>query len=645
VKETRLEKWRGLWHRHHTRITIAVSGALVLVCYGYALRLPFFYDDLPIITWLRRHGWAEIWTSSEGAYYRPLAFTFHKLEQLFSPGTSQFVLHGISLVIYWASAVLVMQIVKLCGRRPAEAMLASFLFAVFPFMFVAIPWVTALGHPLVTFLTLLATFAALKAEQDDAVGWWVLSLTSIALAPFAHESGPVCAVIVGGMVTLQRGLRARRGIVFIVVGGALNVGAVLLRRHIPGVGEAQFQGLRDWLPNTMFFLHGLLYPIAPIVGWLVHHRGAHDFTLIAVSAACFSILLIWLAYRTPSWRWVARSLWWWACGALPAATSLHYGYLYTSPRLYALGAVGIVMLWAAVIVELGKTIRSGWGRNAVRILLAGLILSQNVAFLFRQRELIQSLGSIYQRALEAAEDKANAPLGFVNLPKGVAYHNRIYAMVHESILFVPSYSNVSEFIEVNRKWREADVVAYTPVLQETDLVYAFKGDGIEWEEMRQYAIDHRTVWLTQKYGGRLRLNNVGRIEENSSPSPNDPLVQFEGGPVIESASVEEIQNGHWAVTIIWLASGPLDGEIFVHVNDAANNLVTQADGPALGGMVPIWLWRSGDRIYDVRHIALAEGPGPYTVQVGVYNSNGRFPALVNGTRCPDDAAPVVSIVP
>jgi hypothetical protein len=114
--------------------------------------------------------------------------------------------------------------------------------------------------------------------------------------------------------------------------------------------------------------------------------------------------------------------------------------------------------------------------------------------------------------------------------------------------------------------------------------------------------------------------------------------------VIESAAVEQTPDGHWAMTITWLASGSVEARIFVHVRDAGGNVVTQADGPALGGMAPPWLWRSGDRIYDVRHIFL-EGSAPHTVLVGLFNEEGRLPAFVDGARCPDDAAPVATIAP
>ncbi len=668
-----MKTYHHLWRQYHTWVGIVASGVLVAVGYGFSLQLPFFFDDLPIMTWLRHRNLMDVWRlSSENAYYRPLAFTVYKLGHLFPLGARQVVLRAVNLTVHWANGILIMQVVKLYDKSPGatiKAVLASVLFVVFPFVFLAIPWITALSHPLVTMLTLLAVYAALRAERCDhdtgATGWWGLSLLATTLAPFAHESGPMCSVIVGGLVVIQYGVRSgRRRITGIVLGGLLNVGGVLLRNYVPGVGEMQLAGLSDCTQNIMFFLHGLLYPVAPVIGWLVHRQGGHDLTLVKVATACLCLLLVWLAQRSRDWRWIARNLWWWACGALPAVVSLRFGDLYISPRLHALSSPGVVMLWAYIIFELGKLVRHAWGRRLVWGLLAGAIVIQNVAFLNRQRVLFMSLNHVYRHVLEAAEDENNAPLGFVNLPGSLAWQDKTYALILENVMFVPWYSSVGEFIEVNQGWRASDTVAYSPVIQDTEQVFGLQGAGIDWEQMRQFAIEHRTVWLTHysllptSYslplpfsqggagrGGQFVLNQVGTITTGNLPTSTEPLVKFEDGPVIESASVQKIQNEDWAVTLTWLASGPVDGEIFVHVHDADNGVVAQADGPALGGMVPIWLWQSGDRIYDMRHITLPEGTGPYTVQVGVYNADGRFPAFVNDARCPDDSAQVATIVP
>jgi len=681
------EKRRLWWKQYHTWVGVVASGLLVAVCYGFSLQLPFFFDDLPIMTWLNLHGWPDIWAhSSENAYYRPLAFTVYKLGDLFPLGTRQVVLRSVNLAIHWLNAVLIMQLVKLCGKGSVQAVLAAMLSVVFPFVYLAVPWITALSHPMVIALTLVAAYGALRAERDSAdtdhasaadpkgfrkplgssdggasrAAWWGLSLLATALAPFAHESGPICSVIVGGWVIIRSVIppqgtpfrwRAKRtALAGVILGVLLNVGGVLVRSYVPGVGDMQLAGLREWPQSTVYFLHGLVYPVAPVIGWLVNHHGAHDLTLVKIATAGLGLLLAGLTRRSRDWRYVACALWWWACGAVPAAVSLRFNYLYISPRLHALSSAGVVMLWAYIIFELGRLARRATLRHLVWGLLAAAIVVQNSAFLARQRALFTSLNHVYQEVLEAAADADNAPLGFVNVPDALAWREKTYALVQENVIFVPWYSGTGEFIEVNQGWRPSDTVRFTPVLQDTEQVFGSQGQGLDWEQMRQFATEHRTVWLARYEGERFVLNQVGTVAPDSPASTEEPLVRFEGGPVIESASVRELPDGRWALALTWYAPRAGDLDVFVHVRDASGNVVAQADGPALGGMVPMWIWQPGDRVHDIRHFALpgASSPteaGPYTVQVGLYDDTGRSPAFMDGHRCAEDAAPVATLVP
>lgn len=639
-----MERWRNLWSRYHLWVGAVVAAVLALICYGFVLRLPFFFDDLPIMTWLRGHNWLEIWTqSSEGDFFRPLTFTVYKFGQLFPPGLSQVVLHGINLLLHWASAVLVMHIAKLWGRDPGEALLASALFVVFPFNYAAIPWVTAMPHQLVTTLTALAVFAALKAERDGAARWWGVSLLAMVLAPFAHESGVACAPIVGGIVVIQRGFHIGKGVVPIMLGGGVSVAVVILRSSLPGVGDVALAGLQDWVQNVMFFLHGLVYPVGPLIGWLVRHQGRQDLTLVIVATLALLAVVIWLARHSRDWRWSLSGGWWWAWASLPAAASLRYGYLYTAPRVHALAAVGLAILWAAIVSELGRVVGRRWAGWLLPALVGGIILTQNVIFLDRQRSLFGVMNGVYRSVLSAAEERDDAPLGFVNLPRGVGRPQRTYAMIHESVMFLPPYSNIEEFIAVNKAWRPADVAVYSPVLEETELMFDLQGEGLTWDGMRRFALEHQTVWLARWRENRFSLDYVGSIDAEATPL-SQPMIAFDGGTTIESASVEEMDDGSWALTISWLAQGPVDARVFAHVLDVDGNVVTQADGPALGGMVPPWIWEPGDRIRDVRRVS-PSGAGPFTVRVGLFGSEGRLPVYQNGIRCPEDAPTVATIEP
>jgi hypothetical protein len=428
-----------------------------------------------------------------------------------------------------------------------------------------------------------------------------------------------------------------------MLGLVLNVGALIWRSSLPGTGETSLAGLEDWVGNTMFSLHGLVYPVAPLIGSLVRSSGMQDFLLVAVASIGLLGLLLWVVLRRRGWRWAVSSLWWWACGMLPAVVSLRYGYNYTSPRVYALAAPGVVMLWAGLIVSLVNLAKRTWTRLVLLGLVGGAIVAQNVAFLGRQRELFTSLGGVYRRVLAVAAPDAEPSPGFVNLPASLAHSERTYAMILETVLFIPYYSNVSEFLAVNGA-RQADAVVFSPVVQDSGYVQALTGPGLDWDEIRRFAVDHKTVWLSRWRDKRLTLDYVGGIEVSRSGSLDDPLVAFEGGAAIESVSPDRRARGQWTVTIDWAASGPVDGQIFAHVVDGDGDLVMQADHPGLGGMVPPWVWQPGDRIRDVRYVYTPD-TSSCTLDVGLFNADGRYPAYSSGIRCPQDACSVATLPP
>jgi hypothetical protein len=290
-----------------------------------------------------------------------------------------------------------------------------------------------------------------------------------------------------------------------------------------------------------------------------------------------------------------------------------------------------------------------WARGLAGGLLAGALLASNVRFLWAQRGVHRAIAHVYQEILEVAEDEGNAPLGFVNVPAWLTPRTQCYALSKDGAVMLPLYTDVWQFIAVNREERQADNVMFVHVLQEPDEIWwGFHGDWLDWEQMRRYAVEHRTVWLARweprPSGGRFVLHGVGAIVEDGSPVES-PLARYEGGPLLEAASAQRVAEGRWTLSLTWYANGPLEANVFVHVVDAGRNLVAQADGPALGGMVPLSVWRPGDRVTDVRHLTLSPEGGPFTVLVGVYTADGRLPATSKGARPHDDAVPVVELVP
>jgi len=438
--------------------------------------------------------------------------------------------------------------------------------------------------------------------------------------------------------------------VWALAGILANLAVIWLRLRIPGVAVNESIQPGNWLQNGFFFLQGLIYPFGPLAGRLVFEEKLNDFLVVGVLALMLAIGGVGIALRSRDGKWLARGLAWWLIAALPSWLMLKFSYNYISPRLYALAAPGLALLWAELFTRLAELARGiRWQRIAL-ILLGSALLIQNVDFLLRQRQLHLDLGGVYQAVLQAASDPGNAPLLFVNLPSWLARSQQVYPLSTDGVLFLPGYSDLAAFIRANSgRAVQASTVMFTPVMQVTDDYFGRSGEGKDWESMRDAAAAARSVYLAVYREGRFQVQVVGRLEE-AQPAPADhPQVAFEAGPLIMTSAARQVEPGRWAITLDWYARGSLaDHEIFVHVVDASGQAVAQSDGPALGGMLPIWNWRSGDRIRDVRYVELAERDnGPYTVRVGVYATSGeRIPATSeNGAPYADGAATIVTLRP
>jgi hypothetical protein len=101
------------------------------------------------------------------------------------------------------------------------------------------------------------------------------------------------------------------------------------------------------------------------------------------------------------------------------------------------------------------------------------------------------------------------------------------------------------------------------------------------------------------------------------------------------------------LTLYWEAipAAPVTGDykVFVHLLDAAGEIVAQHDGEPASGRRPTRTWRSGDTVIDVHRLAWQERTpaGQLMLAVGLYDgaTMERLPAYdAQGQRWPDDRA-------
>ena len=129
-----------------------------------------------------------------------------------------------------------------------------------------------------------------------------------------------------------------------------------------------------------------------------------------------------------------------------------------------------------------------------------------------------------------------------------------------------------------------------------------------------------------------------RISPHQAAELPAPVHRFEQAQFAQGVSLsgyawqpEEVAPGQEAtLRLWWAASGPLDADyqVFAHMLDSSDTLISQADGPPQGGRLPTNFWGEesivDEHIFDIPDEV---SPGPTTVQVGLYQ-------LADGSRLP-----------
>jgi hypothetical protein len=132
-------------------------------------------------------------------------------------------------------------------------------------------------------------------------------------------------------------------------------------------------------------------------------------------------------------------------------------------------------------------------------------------------------------------------------------------------------------------------------------------------------------------GVELRPAILGRIKVRAPQQPGgavaaQPAAVDLGGQIrlMGSEVVPSLirARGAVSVTLIWqsLQVPTADYTVFVHLRDAGDHTVAQADSPPQAGTYPTSFWDASETVVDDHTIAIPDGlpAGDYTVAVGLY---------------------------
>jgi len=109
------------------------------------------------------------------------------------------------------------------------------------------------------------------------------------------------------------------------------------------------------------------------------------------------------------------------------------------------------------------------------------------------------------------------------------------------------------------------------------------------------------------------------------------------------------ESDHLLLTLRWACRASIgrDYTIFVHLLDSGGNVVSQADGPPVGGDYPTSLWAPDETIVEERVLDVGDlSSGVYDLGVGMYllETGDRLPVTdAGGERLPHSAIPLTEV--
>jgi hypothetical protein len=132
---------------------------------------------------------------------------------------------------------------------------------------------------------------------------------------------------------------------------------------------------------------------------------------------------------------------------------------------------------------------------------------------------------------------------------------------------------------------------------------------------------------------------IGRVKVDAPSDVPAALTESSSATFGQMIRLDEMNALPGEVAFTWTALKQPDRDytLFVHVLDAAGNMIAQADAQPFDGQYPTGLWDANERVRDARQITLPEGAA--RLRIGWYDAptGQRLPALkADGAPWPDD---------
>jgi len=620
---------------------------VVILAYGDALRLPFFYDDLQHLVWLREQTPFSIFLGEAGrTYYRPMQFLAWKLYETILGHDSALVYHSLNLILHACNAFLVVVLAHRLSDRPRRwwaPTLAGIIFALFPFAYQVVPLPASLTHPIATLFVLLSILSYDRFQITSRHRWLFAALGCGLVALTSNEGSILIAGLLALFVFMRPRVvrRWREVALFVALAGVYYLW--YQAQQADNSGMTAFRNLETLIQNSVYMLEGLSLPLQPIGTWLMRF-GLND------QAAAFSVaammlmgaaILLWRVRRLR--RFIFCVGWYGLC-VTPAIVLLSNNYLINAPRLMYLAFVGGAWLWASTVEAIWDLPKLPRTRHALAIILTAGILVPAFVFVRQRMAMYVLTTAPLQRVIDVAnQSQSDERLLFVNLPAWLGPAQGWYPIGHEGVLLLQKSISMDDLLTANLGYTvPTQAIEFDNLSAPQAYYYGIYGPSLDWDPLKAKVHEADQVYLTVYAPAAIELIKAGELLK-TGPATTQAVATFAESLTLENAAWK-ICGPQILVTLDWRApqATPPDLHIFVHLLNPDGTLAAQHDSPPLLGLYPFWQWAKGDRVEDIHPIDIAHLPRDrvYTLVVGLYDpSNGQrlMPVTDTGEQSSDRA--------
>jgi hypothetical protein len=306
------------------------------------------------------------------------------------------------------------------------------------------------------------------------------------------------------------------------------------------------------------------------------------------------------------------------------------GYLTALVTVRTLVMIGLGILFAALIFvngdEAWSRLRKGSIAGSLAALAAVTVLAAGALPVYRaQRYRIEPMRDAVELIqLSSAPDRAGVLFDRVDT------YERL-------VSFLPRWPNLAALRlgGAAEAWSEAEILSFAAERPELWYVldYGAVAHRVIGDDIDRYLSDSLCI-VSRQFAGAARVARYA----NAKPGTDLRVsADFENGITLAGARINNTtigQDDPICVELVWTADATpsTDYTVFVHLLDAAGNLVAQSDVQPGSGYTPTTTWTPHQPILDRHGLIPPEGlgPGTYRLVTGMYDLEGVRLRTVDG---------------